>query len=203
MHGHLNDSCRWSMSSIEGELRKLLTKAKLEVSQDNLAIHRVRGVVEHHAIRLMRRFGVASGHKDADDLAQEWFLIWLSEGASRYGHYEPLYPVAYIILFRLCASHARKLRPSELATELSDTQGGCPVMTAHRRDLVERSRRAIDMLPHKHKLAVRLRYYDGAGSVEAARLLGVSTGRLHGLTHEARRMLLTHLSKDGVTAADL
>lgn len=193
-----------SLSSVESDLVLLIQEGfgKGPATWDAGAARRVYEAVRYQAVILSRRWNLA-GYLDPDDATQQWFVTWIGKGSKAYRHYRPLYPVAYVILFHLCASYARKARAAELNRDPSGVQGDCPVTNAHRRDLVERTRQAIERLPRKHKLAVHLRYYDGVDSVEAARLLGVSAGRLHGLTHEARRMLLTHLSEAGVTAADL
>jgi RNA polymerase sigma-70 factor (sigma-E family) len=126
----------------------------------------------------------------AEDLVQEAFV----RVAGRFRHLRvpdtfPAYLRRTIVNLYTSQLRRRRLERDHLARRGVDPPGIHPEDAAERDELW----RALQLLPHRQRAAVVLRYYEDLSEREAADLLGVSTGALNALVARATATLRTHL----------
>lgn len=148
---------------------------------------------------LRRAFAVAyhvmHHREDAEDLVQETFITVL-EQIDRFDRERAFAPWFFRILVNrgLNARKSRTVRQTEQMPQ--DTAGGegPPDGVTERRELAERVRAAVDQLPERQRLILRLSELEGFSSVEIADILDLSQGTVRWYLHEARNALRVTLA---------
>jgi RNA polymerase sigma factor (sigma-70 family) len=160
-------------------------------------------LVERHGRRLTavaRR--MLGGDADAEDLVQET-LLHAYLGLERLRDPDRFASWAYGIALNLAKMRLRDRRDGALP--LLDADGGrrppgvfaaepTPDELAETRELWERVRRAVDVLPASERRAVLLYYVEGQSCEEIAALLGEPAGTVRVRLHRARGRLRHRLS---------
>lgn len=158
---------------------------------------------------LVERYGTAvfglarrqlGSDADAEEIAQEAFMR-LYRAASRYQPEVPLRSYLLTIATRLCLN--RRSRQERRRIDLRSTQdldassakeGESQLEAIERRELEQRVRQALDLLPADQRLAVVLMRFEGLGCAEIARVMKRSEGAVHALLFRARDALRRCLS---------
>jgi len=147
---------------------------------------------------LKRSFAVAYrllGHpEDAEDLVQDAFMVALQKIDS-YDSGRDFGPWFYRILVNRCLN-ARKARsrratvgiPSETASDSAS-----PLMETERSELRKQLTRALNDLPDRQRVIVKMFELEGFSSLEIAQVLGISDGTVRWHLHQARRILRSAL----------
>ena len=89
----------------------------------------------------------------------------------------------------LNARKSRTVRQTEQVPADAAGGEGPPDGVAERRELAERVRAAVDQLPERQRLILRLSELEGFTSVEIADILDLSQGTVRWYLHEARNAL--------------
>ena len=143
---------------------------------------------------LRRAFAVAyhvmHHREDAEDLVQETFITVL-EQIDRFDIERAFAPWFFRILVNrgLNARKSRTVRQTEQMPPDAAGGEGPPDGVAERRELAERVRAAVDQLPERQRLILRLSELEGFTSVEIADILDLSQGTVRWYLHEARNAL--------------
>jgi RNA polymerase sigma-70 factor (ECF subfamily) len=148
---------------------------------------------------LRRAFAVAyhvmHHREDAEDLVQETFITVL-EQIDRFDTERAFAPWFFRILVNrgLNARKSRTVRQTEQVPADAAGGEGPPDGVAERRELAERVRAAVDQLPERQRLILRLSELEGFTSVEIADILDLSQGTVRWYLHEARNTLRVTLA---------
>jgi RNA polymerase sigma-70 factor (ECF subfamily) len=143
---------------------------------------------------LRRAFAVAyhvmQHREDAEDLVQDAFIAVL-EQIDRYDPERPFAPWFFRIVVNrgLNARKSRRVRQTEPVPEGTASAGVTPEMFAERAELYARLREAVDELPERHRLIVRLVELEGFSTAEVAQMLDLSPSTVRWYLHEARHRL--------------
>jgi RNA polymerase sigma-70 factor (ECF subfamily) len=143
---------------------------------------------------LRRAFSVAyhvmQHREDAEDLVQDAFIAVL-EQIDRYDPQRPFAPWFFRIVVNrgLNARKSRRVRQTEPVPEGTASAGVTPEMFAERAELYARLREAVDDLPERHRLIVRLVELEGFSTAEVAQMLDLSPSTVRWYLHEARHRL--------------
>lgn len=143
---------------------------------------------------LRRAFAVAyhvmHHREDAEDLVQETFITVL-EQIDRFDAERAFAPWFFRILVNrgLNARKSRTVRQTEQVPADAAGGEGPPDGVAERRELAARVRAAVDELPERQRLILRLSELEGFSSVEIADILDLSQGTVRWYLHEARNTL--------------
>jgi RNA polymerase sigma-70 factor (ECF subfamily) len=143
---------------------------------------------------LRRAFAVAyhvmQHREDAEDLVQDAFIAVL-EQIDRYDPQRPFAPWFFRILVNrgLNARKSRRVRQTEAIPESTAGRSASPAAQAERAELEGRLRAAVDALPARHGLVVRLVELEGFTTTEVAQMLDLSASTIRWYVHEARQRL--------------
>ncbi len=155
---------------------------------------------DRHHLRVHRFLCRVAGLRtlEAEDLLQDTFAAaWVS--ARRYKGDSP----ALTWLFGIAANVARNhVRGRERNARALGTLGDQPQApseraddAAARKEAVQRLERALNTLPHDHRVALVMCDLEGASGLDAARVLGVRPGTIWRWLHEARKALRSVLEE--------
>jgi RNA polymerase sigma-70 factor, ECF subfamily len=148
---------------------------------------------------LRRAFSIAyhvmHHREDAEDLVQEAFITVL-EQIERFDPERAFAPWFFRILVNrgLNARKSRTVRQTEPMPLDAAARGGTPDRVTERRDLQARVRLAVERLPERQGLILRLSELEGLTSVEIAEILDLSQGTVRWYLHEARNALKVTLA---------
>jgi RNA polymerase sigma-70 factor (ECF subfamily) len=143
---------------------------------------------------LRRAFAVAyhvmQHREDAEDLVQDAFITVL-EQIDRYDPERPFAPWFFRIVVNrgLNARKSRRVRQTEAVPEGTASAGASPELLAERAELYALLRLAVDELPERHRLIVRLVELEGFSTTEVAQMLDLSPSTVRWYLHEARHRL--------------
>jgi len=143
---------------------------------------------------LRRAFAVAyhvmQHREDAEDLVQDAFIAVL-EQIDRYDAERPFAPWFFRILVNrgLNARKSRRVRQTDEIPDGTAGAGASPAALAERAELEGRLRAAVDALPARHGLVVRLVELEGFSTAEVAQMLDLSASTIRWYVHEARQRL--------------
>lgn len=156
-----------------------------------------RHIARAHALAVR----VLHQRDDADDLVQDAFLAAL-EHLEAFDVSRPFWPwLARIIANRgLDIASSRAVRYTEsLPDDLIDSRSGTPLDGAVRREIIERFRRELALLPPRQQLIIQLVELDGYDVAEIAGMLSLSPSTVRWHVHAARQRLRDALSplRDG------
>lgn len=129
----------------------------------------------------------------AEDMAQEAFLKLL-EAAPRYRPAAGFRTYLYRIVNRICIDETRKKRPVPAAAvpeRPDDSAGPAAAFAARERDA--EIRRAMDGLAPRQRMAVILKYYEGASYADIAAAMGITVKAVERLLDHARTALRSRL----------
>jgi RNA polymerase sigma-70 factor, ECF subfamily len=140
-------------------------------------------------------FHVMRHREDAEDLVQEVFITVLAQ-IDRFDHERAFAPWFFRILVNrgLNARKSRAVRQTEPMPIDAATAGGTPDRLAERREIQARVREAVDLLPERQALVLRLSELEGFTSVEIADILELPQGTVRWHLHEARNALRVSLA---------
>ncbi len=166
----------------------------------DLVRHRDPSAFDELVRRYLRRAYAVAYHvmhhrEDAEDLVQETFITVL-EQIDRFDRERAFSPWFFRILVNrgLNARKSRTVRQTEQVPADAAGGEGSPDGLAERRELQERVRAAVDLLPERQRLILRLSELEGFSSVEIASILDLSQGTVRWYLHEARNALRVTLA---------
>ena len=148
---------------------------------------------------LRRAFAVAyrvlRNREDAEDLTQEAFVAALTNIAS-FDTRRPFGPWLFRIVMNraLNAQKARALRRMEPIPPEYEAADGSPEAALEQRELRRSLEIALNALPERQQLIVRLFDLEGFSSAEIGEMLRLSAGTVRWHLHEARVALRTALA---------
>lgn len=135
-------------------------------------------------------FRILLHREDAEDLVQEAFMMALDHFAT-FDPGRPFAPWLYRIVVNrgLNARKARARRRTEPVLDSVDDGRASPGAEAEYAEVRERFALALEQLPERQRLAVRLIDVDGLETAEVAEMLGVAPGTIRWYLHQARATL--------------
>jgi RNA polymerase sigma-70 factor (ECF subfamily) len=135
-------------------------------------------------------YHVMQHREDAEDLVQDAFITVL-EQIDRYDPARPFAPWFFRIVVNrgLNARKSRRVRQTEPVPEGTASGGATPEILAERAELYARLRTAVNALPERHRLIVRLVELEGFATAEVAQMLDLSPSTVRWYLHEARHRL--------------
>src|ERR1700722_10666939 len=135
-------------------------------------------------------YHVMQHREDAEDLVQDAFITVL-EQIDRYDPERPFAPWFFRIVVNrgLNARKSRRVRQTEAVPEGTASAGASPELLAERAELYALLRLAVDELPERHRLIVRLVELEGFSTTEVAQMLDLSPSTVRWYLHEARHRL--------------
>jgi RNA polymerase sigma-70 factor, ECF subfamily len=158
-------------------------------------VRRYRNDVYRLACRFVR------DREEAWDLSQEVFIkayraLWRFRGEAQFKTW------LMHIVANQCRDHLRKHRtpsvPMDERLRMEHTApADDPDHAAEARELGQAIERALESLPHKHRLAFVLREYEGMSYEEMARTMRCRIGTVMSRLHHARRKLQDKLAEAG------
>ncbi|HEU4641828.1 MAG TPA: sigma-70 family RNA polymerase sigma factor [Gemmatimonadaceae bacterium] len=133
--------------------------------------------------------------EDAEDLVQEAFMAAL-EHIETFDVGRPFAPwLCRIVLNRaLNARRSRALRRTEPVSEVVGDTRPAPDVDVERAEVRERFAAALDRLPERQRLVVRLIDGDGLDAAAVAAMLDVAPGTIRWYLHQARTALRAALA---------
>jgi RNA polymerase sigma-70 factor, ECF subfamily len=157
---------------------------------------------QHHEAVFRAAYRITGDAMDAEDVLQTVFVRLLRRDGER----EPLDPTDGLsrYLHRAAVNAAldllrgRKRRPAvgldEVADDLADTADIGPDRRRHSQELRTRLREALSRLSPRAAEIFAMRYFEGFGNLEIARLTGASQTAVAVLLHRARHRLQKELA---------
>jgi RNA polymerase sigma-70 factor, ECF subfamily len=148
-------------------------------------------LVQRH---MRRAFAIAYrllGHReDAEDLVQDAFMTVLEKIDTFEAGREFAPWFNRIVVNRgLNARKARSIRRTELIPESTQANSPSPSGLAERSELREQIHAALEKLPERQRVIVKLFELEGFSGAEIANMLEISPGTVRWHLHEARRAL--------------
>ncbi len=151
----------------------------------------------HHAAVLRAAYRVTGNAMDAEDVLQTVFTrlirrrpqdgpIVLEETAASYLHRAAVNAALDLLRSR---RRARTVALDDVETDLVDGGQRGPEHASRNRELSRRLRAALSQLPPRQAEIFALRYLEGMGNLEIARLLGSTQTAIAVILHRARRRL--------------
>jgi RNA polymerase sigma-70 factor (ECF subfamily) len=157
--------------------------------------HRDAAAFDELVRRYLRRafavaYHVMQHREDAEDLVQDAFITVL-EQIDRYDPARPFAPWFFRIVVNrgLNARKSRRVRQTEAVPEGTASAGATPEILAERAEVYARLRAAVDALPERHRLIVRLVELEGFSTAEVAHMLDLAPSTVRWYLHEARHRL--------------
>lgn len=126
---------------------------------------------------------------EAEDMVQEAFLRVL-DAADRYRPTASFRTYLYRVLTRLCIDHKRKFHPIP-TDKLPDTPAPGPTQVQHieRAETESAIQKALEALPHKYRMVIVLRYFEGLNGAQIADAMKTSPKGVERLLARARQSL--------------
>ena len=161
---------------------------------------------EHHGAVYRAAYRITGSAMDAEDVLQTVFTRLLrreeqpdlSESAGSYLHRAAVNAALDLLRRR---KRARRVDLDEVGEELEDTSDPGPERAQGNRELKVRLREAMSRLSPRQAEIFSLRYVEGIGNLEIARMLGASQTSIAVLLHRARHRLQKELgSLEGATS---
>jgi RNA polymerase sigma-70 factor (ECF subfamily) len=173
-------------------LESLLERAR---AGDPRAFETLTGILRPELLRFLTHYLNGDEHAALDVLQETFLQAWRSVGTIRDADHlrRWLYTVARcrgVSWIRRRAPPGRRMVP--YAESLAEGEGPPRERAEHvseREEEREALRRAIDALPESYGGPVRLHYFHGCDTREAARLLGIPRSSLKMRLHRARAVL--------------
>jgi RNA polymerase sigma-70 factor (ECF subfamily) len=153
---------------------------------------------EHHGAVYRAAYRITGNAMDAEDVLQTVFTRLLrreeqpdlSENAGSYLHRAAVNAALDLMRRR---KRARKVDLDEVGDDLVDTHDPGPERTRGSREIKTRLREAMSQLSPRQAEIFTLRYLEGLGNLEIAKLLGASQTSIAVLLHRARHRLQKEL----------
>ena len=153
---------------------------------------------EHHGAVYRAAYRITGNAMDAEDVLQTVFTRLLrreeqpdlSENAGSYLHRAAVNAALDLMRRR---KRARKVDLDEVGDNLVDTHDPGPERTQGSREIKSRLRAAMSQLSPRQAEIFTLRYLEGLGNLEIAKLLGASQTSIAVLLHRARHRLQKEL----------
>ena len=153
---------------------------------------------EHHGAVYRAAYRITGNAMDAEDVLQTVFTRLLrreeqpdlSESAGSYLHRAAVNAALDLMRRR---KRARKVDLDEVGDNLVDTHDPGPERTQGSREIKSRLRAAMSQLSPRQAEIFTLRYLEGLGNLEIAKLLGASQTSIAVLLHRARHRLQKEL----------
>lgn len=153
---------------------------------------------EHHGAVYRAAYRITGNAMDAEDVLQTVFTRLLrreeqpdlSENAGSYLHRAAVNAALDLMRRR---KRARKVDLDEVGDHLVDTHDPGPERTQGSREIKSRLRAAMSQLSPRQAEIFTLRYLEGLGNLEIAKLLGASQTSIAVLLHRARHRLQKEL----------
>lgn len=143
-------------------------------------------------------FRVLRNREDAQDQVQQAFLTVLRK-IDRFDSRRPFAPWFHRLVMNqaLNARKARRLRTTEPESAEPESPVDPPDARVMDRETREQLKEAMDRLPERQRLIVRLAEIDGLSGAEIGRMLGIAEGTVRWHLHEARAALRKALRRHG------
>jgi RNA polymerase sigma-70 factor (ECF subfamily) len=161
---------------------------------------------QHHAAVLRAAYRITGNAMDAEDVLQTVFTRLLRPSANRGLRLDPTQAVgsylhraavnAALDLLR-ARRRSRSVALGEVEDELVDESRPGPERQSRSRELGRRLRAAMSLLSPRQAEIFALRYLEGLGNLEIARLLGSSQTAIAVILHRARHRLQRELGEQG------
>jgi RNA polymerase sigma-70 factor, ECF subfamily len=153
---------------------------------------------EHHGAVYRAAYRITGNAMDAEDVLQTVFTRLLrreeqpdlSESAGSYLHRAAVNAALDLMRRR---KRARRVDLDEVGDDLVDTTDPGPERNQGSRELKDRLREAMSRLSPRQAEIFSLRYVEGLGNLEIARMLGASQTSIAVLLHRARHRLQKEL----------
>jgi RNA polymerase sigma factor (sigma-70 family) len=157
-------------------------------------------LVERHGAMVLGvcRRALANVH-DAEDACQATFLVLARKARSirkRPSLSSWLHGVACRVALNLKRERSRRQRREHATTRPAPVDPGAEVTWREAQALLDQE---LLELPERYRAALVLCYLDGKTRDEAAKLLGITTGGLHGRLERGRKLLRDRLTRRGLT----
>lgn len=140
-------------------------------------------------------FRIVGQREDAEDLVQDAFVAAL-EHLDAYDDARPFRPwLDRIVVNRAINSRRRQQRhPLEVLPDQAAARVASPSAAVEQRELQERLAAALERLPERQRLIVRLSGYEELNSAEIGELLELPAGTVRWELHQARKALREQLA---------
>jgi RNA polymerase sigma-70 factor (ECF subfamily) len=169
----------------------LETRAKIPSTLENL-------FQEHHGAVYRAAYRITGDSMDAEDVLQTVFIrllrredeLDLSDTAGSYLHRAAVNAALDLMRQR---KRSRKVDLDDVSEHIEDEVNPTPERARGNRELGERLRRAMGQLSPRQAEIFALRYLEGLGNLEIARMLGSSQTAIAVLLHRARHRLQKEL----------
>src|SRR5580693_7866411 len=153
----------------------------------------------HHGAVFRAAYRITGNPMDAEDVLQTVFYrllrrgdeLELSDSAGSYLHRAAVNAALDLMRAR---KRAAAVALGEVADQLVDADHRGPAEQSSNRELAERLRKALALLTPRQAEVFSLRYFEGLGNLEIARLLGSSQTAIAVILHRARHRLQRELA---------